>query len=74
MFIHHPYQKIRDLVEYRYFRKVTHGQRPTLHRLADLLLGLKVKSDEIDGVSSKPKPWNKAMTLCLHALSRIRSK
>ena len=51
LFLEHPRKKIRDTARYKPFRLVTGGQRPSLKKLADRVLGVSVQEGEHNSVS-----------------------
>jgi RNA exonuclease 4 len=50
LFLSHPRKAIRDTSRYRLFRKFTNGRTPSLRKLAEELLGVKIQQGEHDSV------------------------
>lgn len=50
LYLDHPRRSTRDTAKYKPFRKLFHGGTPSLKRLAEKLLGIKIQEGEHDSV------------------------
>ncbi|GFG37220.1 hypothetical protein Cfor_08439 [Coptotermes formosanus] len=50
LFLSHPRRSVRDTSRYRVFRKFTNGCTPSLRKLAEVVLGVKIQQGEHDSV------------------------
>jgi DNA polymerase III, epsilon subunit and related 3''-5'' exonucleases len=50
LYLSHPKKAIRDTSRYKRFRQITNGRTPSLRKLADELLGVKIQQGEHDSV------------------------